>query len=225
MQKKYFHFHAYNHKNRFILGLFKKDELSWSEELRHYVRANAACTHCGKKINPDFSACPCGKKFTPNAAFLWHAYNYLEDPKADYSGEYYLGSTEEERDALNALIRKASRKIHAGNSSAKRKARMGAIEGGHTQEDIERLREIQNKCCYYCGSAEKALQVEHLVPVAKGGSHFISNIVLACARCNASKHSKTDSEFWKHLKKKYSPEWIKERKTKAKEIQKRKLRT
>jgi 5-methylcytosine-specific restriction endonuclease McrA len=95
----------------------------------------------------------------------------------------------------------------------------------YTQEDIGRLEGIQNKCCYYCGASEKPLQVEHLVPVSKGGTNFISNIVLACAHCNASKHSKTDLEFWKHLKKKHPPEWIKERKAQAKEIQKLKLRT
>lgn len=48
--------------------------------------------------------------------------------------------------------------------------------------------------CAYCG-ADGDLQVEHLVPISKGGEHHLGNIVPACQRCNFSK-GKADAEKW-----------------------------
>tara|TARA_B100000408_G_scaffold117945_1_gene96235 strand:- start:1022 stop:1561 length:540 start_codon:yes stop_codon:yes gene_type:complete len=43
--------------------------------------------------------------------------------------------------------------------------------------------------CVYCGAEGKnaELQIDHVVPVAKGGSHHIANLVAACRSCNQSK--------------------------------------
>jgi 5-methylcytosine-specific restriction endonuclease McrA len=49
-------------------------------------------------------------------------------------------------------------------------------------------------CCAYCGSTEN-LQIEHLVPIARGGTHVLGNILPACRRCNYSKKAR-DAETW-----------------------------
>ena len=41
-------------------------------------------------------------------------------------------------------------------------------------------------CCAYCGCAGD-MEIEHVVPISRGGAHDISNIVPACASCNRSK--------------------------------------
>ncbi len=43
--------------------------------------------------------------------------------------------------------------------------------------------------CAYCGidGKDAELQIDHIVPVAKGGSHHISNLVTSCRACNQSK--------------------------------------
>jgi 5-methylcytosine-specific restriction endonuclease McrA len=38
-----------------------------------------------------------------------------------------------------------------------------------------------------------------MVPLSRGGTNDISNIVLACANCNLKKHTKTHAEFIKIL--------------------------
>ena len=45
--------------------------------------------------------------------------------------------------------------------------------------------------CRYCGSPPrgKALHIDHVVPVALGGSNDPSNLVAACADCNLGKSS------------------------------------
>jgi 5-methylcytosine-specific restriction endonuclease McrA len=48
--------------------------------------------------------------------------------------------------------------------------------------------------CAYCG-ASGDLQVEHVIPISKGGEHHLGNIVPACQRCNFSK-GKQDAETW-----------------------------
>ena len=49
--------------------------------------------------------------------------------------------------------------------------------------------------CAYCG-AEDRIEVDHVVPIARGGDHDEMNLVPACRSCNASKGKKLMSE-WK----------------------------
>lgn len=48
--------------------------------------------------------------------------------------------------------------------------------------------------CAYCGAGGD-LQVEHVVPISKGGEHHLGNIVPACQSCNFSK-GKADALTW-----------------------------
>lgn len=47
--------------------------------------------------------------------------------------------------------------------------------------------------CVYCGVAgtEAELEIDHVHPVSKGGSHHIGNLVTACRRCNQQKSDGT----------------------------------
>lgn len=59
----------------------------------------------------------------------------------------------------------------------------------------EYLLEKWGRRCAYCGATEVPLQVEHLVPRARGGSDRVSNLTLACAPCNQKKGLQTAAEF------------------------------
>ena len=50
--------------------------------------------------------------------------------------------------------------------------------------------------CGYCGSRDGPFDIDHVVPVARGG-HLTSleNLLLACARCNRSKGAKLVAEW------------------------------
>lgn len=48
--------------------------------------------------------------------------------------------------------------------------------------------------CAYCGTGGD-LQVEHVIPISKGGEHHLGNIVPACQRCNFSK-GRANAEQW-----------------------------
>ena len=41
--------------------------------------------------------------------------------------------------------------------------------------------------CQYCGTQSKALTLDHIVPLSRGGTHVWNNIVGACVPCNHHK--------------------------------------
>lgn len=49
--------------------------------------------------------------------------------------------------------------------------------------------------CAYCGRRGVRLECDHVLPVARGGSHDPDNLVTACFVCNRSKHDKTVEEW------------------------------
>lgn len=57
------------------------------------------------------------------------------------------------------------------------------------------IRRILNRSCTYCGST-KSIQVDHVIPLAKGGRHSVGNLAPACMTCNVRKSSKFVTQ-WK----------------------------
>ncbi len=49
--------------------------------------------------------------------------------------------------------------------------------------------------CAYCGKQGVPLQVEHIVPKARGGCNRASNLCIACKKCNAAKGTQTIEQF------------------------------
>jgi 5-methylcytosine-specific restriction endonuclease McrA len=73
------------------------------------------------------------------------------------------------------------------------------------------LLEKWNRQCAYCRKQDVPLQVEHIQPRAKGGTDRISNLTLACEKCNLKKGTQDITVF---LKKK--PELLKRIQAQAK---------
>ena len=57
------------------------------------------------------------------------------------------------------------------------------------------LKKLYAQSCFYCGSKDE-IQLDHVIPIAKGGSHSIGNLVPACRKCNLEKSDKFIVE-WK----------------------------
>ena len=50
-----------------------------------------------------------------------------------------------------------------------------------------------NHICQYCG--EPAGSVDHIIPVARGGTDEWDNLCAACVRCNSRKKDKMPADF------------------------------
>lgn len=61
----------------------------------------------------------------------------------------------------------------------------------------EYLLEKWNRQCAYCGAKDVPLQVEHIHPRANGGTKRVSNLCLACEKCNLKKGTQDIRAFLK----------------------------
>ena len=59
----------------------------------------------------------------------------------------------------------------------------------------DRLEEFNNCCAYCLKPLGSNAAVDHIVPVSKGGTSYIDNLVPACKSCNSSKGSKSLLQF------------------------------
>ena len=79
-----------------------------------------------------------------------------------------------------------------------------------TLKELRGLFQAFDGKCIYCGADEeetgKPHHADHVVPVSEGGRHHISNLVIACASCNASKGNKPFFQFYLDKKNKISDE-------------------
>lgn len=65
-----------------------------------------------------------------------------------------------------------------------------------TAADFTRIRERQKGKCYWCRKRINGLgEMDHVIPLAKGGDHSPGNLVLACVKCNRSKNARMPSDW------------------------------
>ena len=76
----------------------------------------------------------------------------------------------------------------------KRRAELAGSDGHFTSEEFKLLCEAFGNVCFYCKQA-LPLTPDHVVPLSRGGSNRIDNIIPACRSCNAKKHTKTFDEY------------------------------
>lgn len=72
------------------------------------------------------------------------------------------------------------------------KLRGADISDRFVNTTIRQWRKNKNFRCYYCSKVFpiKALHVDHIIPVSKGGNHSTDNICKACPKCNLTKQDK-----------------------------------
>lgn len=100
-----------------------------------------------------------------------------------YFRDYYARNIERER--------KRSQ-LHQNRRRAKK---ADTVSARMAVEDIDKLFTAQRGKCWWCGEKLKAYQLDHRIPVSKGGPTDPSNIVLACKPCNQKKGAKLPWEM------------------------------
>lgn len=82
--------------------------------------------------------------------------------------------------------------------NARQRVRNRIVQGGNYVILDKELRRIYNQACVACGTMEN-LSMDHIIPLARGGSHSVGNLMTLCRSCNASKSKKTIME-WRRAK-------------------------
>lgn len=137
-------------------------------------------THC-QRCEKEFDRLRAGKKYCSETCKKM-AGNLRNGPS---HAERY----QRERDRRLAYAVDYSKAHPEVGQAAKRRRRAAVEVNGlyrFTGDDWKRCLNRFGGECVYCGAKER-LSMDHVVPVTRGGSHGVGNIVPACVSCNASK--------------------------------------
>lgn len=87
---------------------------------------------------------------------------------------------------------------HVRHGTLNRIARKRGAEGQYTVDDVHALGNRQSWVCnnpFCMCDIRAAYDVDHIVPLSRGGSNWPANLQLLCPSCNKRKHAKTMDEF------------------------------
>lgn len=113
---------------------------------------------------------------------------YHENGGLEASRKRRNANPEPSREACRRWYRKNRQKV----LDAMHQRRM-AVDAGYVSDGF--VDWLTEQPCAYCAAAGPS-EIDHVVPVSRGGDHDEMNLVPACRRCNASKGSRLLSE-WK----------------------------
>ena len=82
--------------------------------------------------------------------------------------------------------------------NARQRVRNRIIQGKIFVITDKDLRRLYSQPCAFCGTMEN-LSIDHIIPLSRGGSHSIGNMMTLCRSCNASKNARTIME-WRRAK-------------------------
>lgn len=85
--------------------------------------------------------------------------------------------------------------VYKRNQRARRKS----APGSHTADDVHDIHRMQKGRCAFCRNRLKKYDVDHIVPLSKGGSNGRANLQLLCAPCNRRKWAHDQIEVMRSL--------------------------
>ena len=94
--------------------------------------------------------------------------------------------------ARRAMQNRAGKRVRRRNRHA--------AEGSHTEADVRALRRNQKGRCHWCGNRlptqRRHWNVDHVIPISRGGRDSPPNLVAACRRCNKDKSDLMPWEYY-----------------------------
>lgn len=117
---------------------------------------------------------------------IWQSLNL--DKHRESSKRYYKNNPEKVKLANKAYEKKNPEVRRAIKFN--RRAREENAEGSISSDDWIRLCNKYGNKCLCCGRSDVKLTLDHVIPLAKGGSNMIENAQPLCASCNSKKHTK-----------------------------------
>lgn len=99
------------------------------------------------------------------------------------------------RIVLTEEQRKERQRQEKRNYRHRRRAWLAGQSGKATAGQVRAAKKKAAGVCFYCKTKVKDLTIDHITPLARGGSHTVDNIVFACHGCNSEKRDLPPHEF------------------------------
>lgn len=126
----------------------------------------------------------------PPPDFLEGAIEFAELMFERY-GPYALTAEEQQSKMLSNRVGQSRRRYNEQNPH--RTVVKGKRFNGN---DILEIYEIQDGRCCYCGMPfDDDYQIDHVMPLSRGGTNNPDNIALSCSTCNFAKHNHLMDEW------------------------------
>ena len=180
------------------------------------------CANCGiEKHDTEFKRCSSQKKERRSrcrpcdTGHMASEYALCRDRSelrlaADYAAIQYAFSPDKRAAYLSAwgsaypekFAKYSENKEKVAAHNRNRRAREFSAEGKHTAADIQAIFEKQQGLCASCQaklfkSGANKYHVDHIMPLALGGSNWPDNLQCLCPSCNISKGAKHPDEWAK----------------------------
>ena len=155
-----------------------------------YPNLRGDCRNCHREKNNARAATKREEKRLYDMAYREAHQEELAAKKA----RYYCEHPDEIRAKAKAW--RAVNYIRHRASAHRRRAMMCGERGTYKPSDVRDQYERQRGRCYYCDARVGSdYHIDHVVPLARGGSNTADNLVVACPSCNLSKHTRLPHEF------------------------------
>jgi len=157
---------------------------SFYKDKRRKDGLRSQCKNCGYESNKKYRELNFQKIKTSNCEY------YVNNKNKEKKQKWYQ-SNKNKSIANNKKWRESNpEKVLNANHLR----RLRKLNNGLFLVTVKELNKLYNSSCFYCGSIKK-IEMDHVVPLSRGGSHGIGNLVPACSKCNLSKGSKYLSEW------------------------------
>ncbi|SRR6266581_770639 len=100
-----------------------------------------------------------------------------------------------DHDRVYRRSRYAAHRDHIKSYHHKLRAHKRSSEGTYTAQDIQNLFKGQKGKCALCKQRLVKYEVDHIIPLSRGGSNWPYNLQLLCPSCNRHKSNKLPHEF------------------------------
>ncbi len=159
-----------------------------------------SCSRCDVALtdeNRKFGKCkPCAKSDQKTAMARYEASNPERAAALAKARDRRRYVNNPERKTHGAASSRAWAKANPEKANAshairesRRRARKAGNGGNVTASEWKEQLEVFGRRCAYCLTSDAKLQMEHIIPIARGGPHTIENVVPACGPCNNRKYA------------------------------------